>query len=408
MLKNFIFYGALLMLGIVTQRIFSAITNSNVSEHDRSQTEIQKIDILKVSDKDNLYNHVEANAIDTFEDILEIKDIAIRQAAWSDAFRHLSDYDIAEAQNILIKCKDPKLRLLGINQLAASWSRKDIFGATAYLNRLTDPAERQEWVRSSYRAQAIIDPIAASRACQENLKGDLLDIAVQTISAEWIKESPEDAVRFAYANCRDHEFSAVAFNNSLNSWIKMDVFSASDWVKTLSKDFRRDVAFGVTFSELFKSDIAAGQEILGQLNDDQLAEAIPRVAARLAYNDLNKAARWIEKFEDNNMKASAVNALIGIWNSQNPIAAETWVSKLPSGVTKDAGLRSLALSASKSGRSMGRAMSYADAIQDAAIKKTISNRILSKWLILDKNSASNWKSLRIVPSETDVKGEAAN
>jgi len=111
------------------------------------------------------------------------------------------------------------------------------------------------------------------------------------------------------------------------------------------------------------------------------------VAGSLARVDLEGAKNWSAGLDDD-LRAEAVEGIIGHYASQDPVAASEWLGSLAGTTNLDSAIRQFAWRSQGSQPELSA--DWIGQIQNPERRNEMYNSVLSRWLRSDPISAEQW------------------
>ena len=275
-------------------------------------------------------------------------------------------------------------RMSEYGMLLHAWAKADPEGALDYAIKKTGTPFARQAIMASWSTD---DPEAAIAFARDNYEGEganpLLVGIIRGIA-------PSDLNR-ASGLLQDLPYSRER-GDALQSILPYVMENGSDlaltWAAGIADPQLKSGAISYIMGDLAGSEPLRAAELLNTLDDREAAtRAADDVAGSFARVDLEEAKTWSAGL-DEDLRAEAVEGVIGHYASQDPVAASEWLGSLAGTTNLDSAIRQFAW------RSLGSepelAAEWIGQIQSPERRNEMYNSILPRWLRSDRSSAEQW------------------
>ncbi|HUF73396.1 MAG TPA: hypothetical protein VMR74_10905 [Gammaproteobacteria bacterium] len=245
-------------------------------------------------------------------------------------------------------------------------------------------------VRDPETAQALADKLVASDSIQSAN-------ALQTLVGNWMRQDPERALDWVLAH--ETGINATVFGTAAQAMANADPAAAASYLERIPAEHRSvwiaqvagpygisdpnaalawiaqfqgqeiyDNAFLSVITASAQTDARSAAQAVSQASPAVQSGAAPQVAALLAREDPQGAARWAESLTDEQARIGAIGATVSMWAAADFSGAKSYALGLDRGATRDQALGMLTLRSAQSSsfdRSLLDAFSSDRATQDA-------------------------------------------
>lgn len=227
----------------------------------------------------------------------------------------------------------------------------------------------------------------------DTLKGD--EYAAQKINAlsTWAAKDPRGAAAFfedqVLTGGIASDEDAMAAAAIAGEWALTQPTAAWEWATNLPEDTRAE-ALNRVATRLAEVNPQAALKAASSLTDaNERAAVMQPLAARWAESSPTQTAVWVQSLTNTAEQASAASGLVESWVSSDPLAVSRWISMLPTGMTKDASISAMITSQALKNDPEAATL-WAASIQDATLRSELLAQSLQRWQVHDAAAASRW------------------
>jgi hypothetical protein len=236
----------------------------------------------------------------------------------------------------------------------SKWAAVDAAGAARFLDNYGDDIPPSAW-QAVAESWGMVDPAGA---------------------LAWVNEQPNAAIK------------EKQMDGLMTGWMKTDLPAAAEYARghldgTLKSESHVALAANYFAANDPKAAIAYIQT-LPEGSAKQFAQSM--AATKWAYNDPAAAAAWVSSLPAED-QAAAAGGVVAMWATQDPQAAGNWLNTLQ-GSARDSAIS--AYSANLAPRDPGSALGWAQSIEDASIRTSTVDALVSQWLQRDRTRATDW------------------
>jgi len=275
-------------------------------------------------------------------------------------------------------------RMSEYGMLLHAWAKADPEGALGYAMKNTGTPFARQAIMTSWSTD---DPEAAIAFARANHEGEganpLLVGIIRGIAPADLSRATDLLQNLPYSRER---------GDALQSILPFVMENGSDialtWTAGIADAQLKSGAITHIMSDLAGSEPARAAELLVTLDDrDAAVRAADDVAGSLARVDLEEAKNWSTGLDDD-LRAEAVEGIIGHYASQDPVAASEWLGSLAGTTNLDSAIRQFAWRSQGSQPEL--AADWIGHIQSPERRNEMYNSVLSRWLRSDPTSAEQW------------------
>jgi len=264
----------------------------------------------------------------------------------TDSFLNgLSWNDSRLAFEVIEQVKDPATRRenLGQQMYYAAWSSPDLL--KEQIAKLSD-REKIDTSNSVIRGLVSSDPAAAERYFLSLPEAQRSTRTLEEMLGNYANLDPKKAFDFA-TSLQNPQEQTAAVNGLFEKWSQDDPEAAADGWKKLPAGQSRLEALDNVASSWSQSDPEAAKAWADSLSGTERARALAAVLPALARDNPAAASSQLAALiasppagMEKNLASSAAS-LAGQWANDNPAAAANWAAGLPSGSSRDDGLKAV-------------------------------------------------------------------
>ncbi len=275
-------------------------------------------------------------------------------------------------------------RMSEYGMLLHAWAKADPEGALGYAMKNTGTPFARQAIMTSWSAD---DPESAIAFARANYEGEganpLLVGIIRGIAPSDLSRASDLLQDLPYSRER---------GDALQSILPYVMENGSDvaltWAAGIADPQLKSGAISYIMGDLAGSEPLRAAELLNTLDDREAAtRAADDVAGSFARVDLEEAKTWSAGLDDD-LRAEAVEGVIGHYAAQDPVAASEWLGSLAGTTNLDSAIRQFAW------RSLGSepelAAEWIGQIQSPERRNEMYNSILPRWLRSDRSSAEQW------------------
>ena len=357
----------------------------------------------------------------------------IDQVMLGPILNKLAKQDPQGAADYLLKIDKGITRSELTQKVVKEWTKQEPVAALEWVMQHMEAADLRDGVQGVMQQWSKQDPNSAMDFAVGLESGPLRDSALTTTLKSWLKEDVDQAVELIKNSVTDdpsflntltmsikdrsqhmrglwqpvmkvwmqNDFdSATQFISQISdSQAQVDLikavyngFSGKDpspskllaWAETLSGD-AGELAISNAVSRLFwRNQDKAVQYVESMNSGDLQKECVTHVARGWSFNDPKGAANWLMKFEDET-RAEAVSELTSSWLYNDEDGAMEWVDTLPSGASRDAGVKSIISKFYQ--KDPEGAFAWAESMDSDELRFANMEKVALAWLELDEKAA---------------------
>ena len=275
-------------------------------------------------------------------------------------------------------------RMSEYGMLLHAWGKSDPVGALQYAMKETGTPFARQTILASWAAD---DPAAAVAFARDNHQGDganpLLVGAIRGIAPSDLVLATELLEELPYSRERGD-----ALQSMLPFVLQDGVEIALDWTEGIADKRLKSGALTYIVSDLSENQPEEAARVLLTLEDQSAAVRVAdEVAGSLARVSIEHAITWSEGLPDD-VRAEAVEGIVGRYASQDPDAASRWLESLSGTTNLDAAIRSFAWTTQR--REPQLAAEWIGRIGDDRRRTEMYHGVLSRWLNADQAAATSW------------------
>ncbi len=275
-------------------------------------------------------------------------------------------------------------RMSEYGMLLHAWAKADPEGALGYAMKNTGTPFARQAIMTSWSTD---DPEAAIAFARANHEGEganpLLVGIIRGIAPADLSRATGLLQDLPYSRERGDALQSI-----LPFVMENGVDIALTWTAGIADAQLKSGAITYIMSDLADSDPMRAAELLITLGDNDAAVRVADdVAGSLARVDLEEAKNWSAGLDDD-LRAEAVEGIIGHYASQDPVAASEWLGSLAGTTNLDSAIRQFAWRSQGSQPEL--AADWIGQIQSPERRNEMYNSVLSRWLRSDPTSAEQW------------------
>jgi hypothetical protein len=252
-----------------------------------------------------------------------------------------------------------------LGAVAVAWARRDLASSIAWARELPEEERGGIFLKIAYQAVES-DPRKALELARELAPTESRDGLVTYISSIWAAKSPQDAAAWA-SQIQDRTFRERVLVAIATTWGENDPVLASS---------------------LAISSLTPGRE----QND-----AVVGIVQRWTQKDPGRAAAWVEKFPESELRNTALNEVVRLWTDNDLIKSGEWVKALPAGPARYLAIETYVGKAAK--LDPGSTASWVLQIQDKALRERQMERVGEAWLSANPAEARQWIQESELPAD---------
>jgi len=131
--------------------------------------------------------------------------------------------------------------------------------------------------------------------------------------------------------------------HAISQWGSTDAQAASAWVQQIRDDALRQRLQGtLAVSRVDEDGVTAAALAANLAPGPEQDRVVVEIVQRWGQTAPGSAGAWIAAFPDTSLRRTALEALLGVWSTQDSAGAASWVRGLAPGPLRDAGLVALA------------------------------------------------------------------
>jgi hypothetical protein len=273
-------------------------------------------------------------------------------------------------------------RMSEYGMLLHAWAKADPKGALGYAMKHTGTPFARQAIMTSWSTD---DPDAAIAFVKHQSEGanPLLVGIIRGIAPADLSRATGLLQELPYSRERGDALQGI-----LPFVMENGADLALNWAAGLADPQLKSGALTYIMSDLADSEPMRAAELLITLGDNDAAVRVADdVAGSLARVDLEQAKNWSAGLDDD-LRAEAVEGIIGHYASQDPVAASGWLGSLAGTINLDSAIRQFAWRSQGSQPEL--AADWIGQIQSPERRNEMYNSVLSRWLRSDPTSAEHW------------------
>ena len=275
-------------------------------------------------------------------------------------------------------------RMSEYGMLLHAWAKADPEGALGYAMKNTGTPFARQAIMTSWSTD---DPEAAIAFARANHEGEganpLLVGIIRGIAPADLSRATGLLQDLPYSRERGDALQSI-----LPFVMENGVDIALTWTAGIADAQLKSGAITYIMRDLADSEPMRAAELLITLGDNDAAVRVADdVAGSLARVDLEEAKNWSAGLDDD-LRAEAVEGIIGHYASQDPVAASEWLGSLAGTTNLDSAIRQFAWRSQGSQPEL--AADWIGQIQSPERRNEMYNSVLSRWLRSDPTSAEQW------------------
>jgi|MDTC01.1.fsa_nt_gb hypothetical protein len=242
------------------------------------------------------------------------------------------------------------------------------------------------------------EDLSAALDWTSSLSGRMQTEAIESLSHQWAKQSPQEAAAFAQTleagEAREHTLSEVA-----HVWARQDIDQALTWAQSLGGEETMAAMHGIT-NTLADENPQAAADMVQQLVDqgEGYHDLAGDVAGRWSELEPTAAAAWAETLPENSeLQRRAVESVADHWIENDPQAASEWIGELPGGETRDIAAERLVDHVAET--DPDAAFAWAMTLSNPEHQQDLLHHVLQQWQDVDPQAAQSTLNNASLPAE---------
>ena len=238
-----------------------------------------------------------------------------------------------------------------------------------------------------------VDPVAAAKLLDASATNDrALTGARVSIASNWAASDPQAALAWAQKSS-DEPGARFALSAAVTGWWRTDPRAAEAYVASHLDTLGMETVISLA-RQIFSQDPQRAKDWANQLpNVEVRRNATSFVAMQMANSDPKSAVQWVLSLPDE-LRDSAIPAVVSSWTRRDPDAAAGWINGL-SGHARDQAVS--AYGAALSNRDPNVALTWAATISDETMRIRSVERIVTGWLRRNPADATAWIQKSTLP-----------
>jgi hypothetical protein len=275
-------------------------------------------------------------------------------------------------------------RMSEYGMLLHAWAKADPEGALGYAMKNTGTPFARQAIMTSWSTDDPDAAIAFARAKHEGEGANPLLVGIiRGIAPADLSRATSLLQELPYSRERGDALQSI-----LPFVMENGADIALTWTAGIADAQLKSGAITYIMSDLADSEPMRAAELLITLADNDAAVRVADdVAGSLARVDLEQAKNWSAGLDDD-LRAEAVEGIIGHYASQDPVAASEWLGSLAGTTNLDSAIRQFAWRSQGSQPEL--AADWIGQIQSPERRNEMYNSVLSRWLRSDPTSAEHW------------------
>jgi hypothetical protein len=206
--------------------------------------------------------------------------------------------------------------------IARNWAATDPGAALAWAQAQGDTRDARSAISGVISGWWENDPRAAEAYVNSHL--DTIGIgAAMNITSQLFRRDPQQAKdwasRLPTPEARRNADSYIAMQMA-----NLDPKGASEWAASLPDDVRSQVLSG-TISKWARTDRAAAEQWINNLNGTTRDEAIGAYSSTMGFHDPAAGLTWAASVSDPKIRSATVERIVRNWMRRSPGDATTWI-----------------------------------------------------------------------------------
>ena len=379
---------------------FSPEINSGITNH---SLEITGKIVDKTKSSESVVNQTISNSPPlelppNLKRIMEGGDIIERLGAYLDAVRAMDRGNVANVVRAFEALPKGYGRHLEMKLLMRSWSTIDPQSALNYANEVLDPKSERRFAISEILAGWVNhspdDAInwAKTNSQQDNGYGNSLMFGiVKGLSEKSLDRANEVFQKLPEGNAKWQASTFLA-----QQYSELGVDQAISWADQFPKDDPRMRAtiLGQIGAKLARQDIEATAKWVESLEDDKASYLVmDNLLTQWVPEDPIKASEWVNNIEETEKKFHGIKQLASRWSLTDPVAAAKWLNTFPPSTQMDPVVNEFVNNISA--RDPEGAAGWAISIIDTATREKALKKALDAWNRIDPKTASEWQKINL-------------
>ncbi len=238
-----------------------------------------------------------------------------------------------------------------------------------------------------------VDPVAAAKFLDTAATTDRALMGARvSIASNWAASDPQAALAWAQKSSEEPG-ARFAVSAAVTGWWRSDPRAAEAYVASHLDALGMETVMSLA-RQIFSQDPQRAKDWANQLpNVDARRNATSFVAMQLANSDPKSAVQWVLTLPDD-MRDSAIPAVVSSWTRRDPEAAAGWINSL-AGHARDQAVS--AYGAALSNKDPNVALTWAATISDETMRNRSVQRIVTGWLRRNPADATAWIQKSTLP-----------
>ena len=320
-----------------------------------------------------------------------------------------------------------------LHQVFEEWSKADLPGAVAYLNKYPDLPAVYWSVAQAIAKSGETDPLQAAGLALTLKDPQLRSSALSSLMSQWASHDPQAAIQWA-KGLDNLVLRQEAIAQAISGWAGKDPQAAMAEAQTIPDASARSTASQAAWLSWFQKDPAAAMTYLGGSNDEKMLQNIGWSISRDGALTAQETAALLDKLPDskvkqeiirwvansqvqkgqysqalemlNNMQESGSRdwTLLELgkkWAESDLPAATAWLNLQPDSSDRDMAVAGFAATLARTDPQ--GALRWADTIPDEGVKLSALKNIALRWLTNDPVRAEAWLATLSNLSDDDKK-----
>ncbi len=275
--------------------------------------------------------------------------------------------------------------------LAYSWGAID--GENA-LKALRDTAGREGMFSSAatLAGWASADPEAAKKWLTENGSAENAGFLNRALVTGLARNDLEAATQYVMGLKEDERAQYV--DVLLEQKMKGGMPGAADWAKGLSDPKMQAQAMERVAAEYARQDVTTAAEWVKQFAGEPYAkDTVGSVAREFAGKDPTSALAWAKTLPLGDSQTEAYGRVFREWARSDATAASESLNSLPAGASKDSAIGSFTRSIAR--ENPEDAITWAASISDAGAREEAQIEVVQRWRMSNPEAATQWSAANL-------------
>lgn len=321
-----------------------------------------------------------------FEMVHPLSNVPSNQTYREVDFSKLADTDVNLAIRLMYELKDKHARYRAIEAIVAIWTINDLTELLKYVEKLPGGEEKAIWQERIFKGIGKVN-IARGAAYFDTLPANVQDACINVFISDWAGADPKGAGKFVINHTGLDLIEPL--NIVIENWRQEDLYGCIDWVKGTSEGGVRTQLLSALCFSLALEDAPTAAELVDEFSGLEYKRTVTAVSESWARKDPNGALKWFEGL-NGDAQDSAIVGLVRRWSYNYPRQCEDWIKNLPEGNLRDRAISTIA--DARAIPNILDAILWVIQTSNGRQKDTLLRRLASKWLLDDREAASNWIS----------------